>query len=622
MNSQSWIVDPAIEQGFVSNKGGGICYGYAHMVSQALLAEEINTFEDRIKLIKEINSANQLKLLVEDWKGENFQLELIKVENHDVASTKIEAYDELNITDKNNQVTKIRIEPPLNLDNKDDLRILLNSIPAFYNGIELYFQSHLDQYSDLFDPNERPNYQDYKVAQDLILPLKLKEQGGAIEMSNFSGQYQNSEDIERYLCGFINLIDETKGEFPLSIVLNSGNHLVTIGYDSKKKELILAESNDPSVRRFKLNEDMEMISSLATAFKENINSDIPIMFTSRIFIRGNDVSQLQDKINDWKKFTEGYALTCINPQSSKLLDEAGFSWLNIAVRDGQADIVQQLLNNKVNPNTKKNDSTPLYIAAMHGYSEITNALLKKGAHIDEECHGFTPLSAAACNGKIKTVEVLLSGGADVNKRSSNGSTAIDVAVNGGHDKVVKALLKAGADIDEVYCNTTLLQTAAMTGEVETVKLLISNGADINYSSNNYPPILYAAELGHAEVIKELVKAGADVPSAISEAELMGESDIAEKLAIFYLVNLNNDYAASKEMFNAPRQASTFFGAQNKTTWPAKEEKIKSLASKNMESILKVVSPQLKEEILDYASNLDVFKDFGKTPQPQNTKGVK
>lgn len=116
---------------------------------------------------------------------------------------------------------------------------------------------------------------------------------------------------------------------------------------------------------------------------------------------------------------------------------------------GDIDTVKQLLDNKVNPNSKDSDGeTALHYAALKGHSEVVNLLLKKGANPNiKDKDGGTPLMSAAWGGHAEVVNILLGKGANPNAkaRSSSGTvTALSQAKMRGNIDIVELLKKAGA----------------------------------------------------------------------------------------------------------------------------------------------------------------------------------
>ena len=101
----------------------------------------------------------------------------------------------------------------------------------------------------------------------------------------------------------------------------------------------------PSVQRFNRQAkdvSSNMVRSIERAFFK-MNSTIPIIFTSRIFVSGNNVEKLACAIEKWTQISEGYQLCKINDATANSADPTGSTWLYIASMHGQVKIELRLL---------------------------------------------------------------------------------------------------------------------------------------------------------------------------------------------------------------------------------------------------------------------------------------
>ena len=183
------------------------------------------------------------------------------------------------------------------------------------------------------------------------------------------------------------------------------------------------------------------------------------------------------------------------------------TWLLRAAADGQEVVVQRLLENGAELNSKDEYSrTPLSWAAQKGHEKVVQMLLDKRADINAQGEEYdNALQAASYGGHGQVVQMLLDKGADVNAQGGYYGNALQAASYGGHDQLVQMLLDKGAE----YGNA--LHAAALKGHGQVVQMLLDKGADVNAQGGYYDNALQAASYGgHGQVVQMLLHKGADV----------------------------------------------------------------------------------------------------------------
>ena len=197
----------------------------------------------------------------------------------------------------------------------------------------------------------------------------------------------------------------------------------------------------------------------------------------------------------------------------------GESWLNIAVRHQNKNLVEFLLGRgaKINKKTGSFQLSPLHIAAIGSSDQtckedICKILIAQGADINsQDKNGTTPLHWAATVGNTKIVELLISHNANVNALDFSHKTPLFEAARLHHVKIVNFLLSCGAEVNltDDEGQTPLLRGFQKSGGDEIIKALILHGADVNVQgSRQKSPLHLATAQNNLEIVKFLLEHGA------------------------------------------------------------------------------------------------------------------
>ena len=203
-------------------------------------------------------------------------------------------------------------------------------------------------------------------------------------------------------------------------------------------------------------------------------------------------------------------------------DEFGWDGLHTAVYYQHADLVDYLLDQNANPNSRENKQgsrcispdcklqliisgdSVLQRALTHGHAHIVQALVKHGA----DTSGVMPLALSAALGDLDSLREQLA------RKPSHArvSEAIRIAASRESADALQLLLDAGGDPDRGLWN------AAAFSRAKNLQLLLDNGADPNFtgfwgetalmSGFNRRPAQPDHELRDA--VLTLIEAGADV----------------------------------------------------------------------------------------------------------------
>jgi ankyrin repeat protein len=242
--------------------------------------------------------------------------------------------------------------------------------------------------------------------------------------------------------------------------------------------------------------------------------------------------------------------------------------------------------------------TPLLNASGNGHRELVELLIANGADVNTRYWNGTPLLAAAAAGHTDVVKLLIAKGADVNASDNRGRTPLSLAKHGKHAEVINILRQHGAkeslhnvmaagDIDQVKRlisegadvdakdgkGQTPLHLAVLAGRKDIVELLIANGADINVKSNTWDttPLIAALRSGHEDIAKMLIAKGADVNAralgdytalhwtACNRTRMTGATDIMK-----LLLAKDADIEARQEHDATPLACATYDGNTEST----------------------------------------------------------
>ncbi|UOD49349.1 ankyrin repeat domain-containing protein [Orrella daihaiensis] len=133
-------------------------------------------------------------------------------------------------------------------------------------------------------------------------------------------------------------------------------------------------------------------------------------------------------------------------------DSRGNPIIMQAVRDNAWDVFELVMNNRKTDLNIMNgyQETPLMYVSLVGNLDMAKQLVSKGAQINHL--GWTPLHYAAAKGQLPVVEFLLSKGALPNAPAPDGTSPIAMAAQAGAIDTVQALLAAGADPSAINTN--------------------------------------------------------------------------------------------------------------------------------------------------------------------------
>ena len=182
---------------------------------------------------------------------------------------------------------------------------------------------------------------------------------------------------------------------------------------------------------------------------------------------------------------------------ANLQNEDGNTALMTAAMKGDKNIVQLLLDNGADANLQnKDNNAALHWAASKGYKDIVELLLDKGANVNLYNTNDTPLLIAAFKGDEDIVKLLLDRGADLNLKGKTGFTVLDVAKDAKIQDLIKQ--KKQKELDDQFFK------AVEDNDKEAAEELLKQGADVNIQRNELTALMYVADNGNKDMVQLLL----------------------------------------------------------------------------------------------------------------------
>ncbi|WP_167554575.1 ankyrin repeat domain-containing protein [Legionella israelensis] len=437
------------------------------MAMQAILSEDLDTFNKRLELIHQINPIEMSDQIKELRKKRKEMFRKIK--------------EELGIkgaTWSNEQDKQIQRMLEEKLSKEEQIKL---SIPAFVDGVHSYQSSQLYELMD--SSGILTHTQQILDKASVVLSRELEKAGGIKNAGHFTGIYKE-EELGQYFKSFENLFSSSSINQPAVFILSSSSHAVTVAYHPKVRKWIFIDANHLPAAYFS---EVEEIAKAVMKAMGNISDKTALL--TQIFTTGSASEQLTEIVHHWQKTEEWTSIHKISSDKAKWSNAEHASWLNIAVTD--------------------NDS------------ETVEALLKQGAKVNQAAYkGYTPLHTAASMGNIEIVEKLLvEKEIAVNLTNHNGETPFFLALKSRNNEIVaEKLMEKGVDINKPDNNEiTPLMMIASQGRVDIAEKLIEKGADINYANiEGATPLFIAAQYGHLDMVKCLLKHSANASLSLKK----------------------------------------------------------------------------------------------------------
>lgn len=379
----------------------GMCYGLSCMGMQAIILNDLDVFNQRLRKVQEINQ------LIEEGKA----LEALPVD-----------------------------------------------VAAFFDGISLYYnpQKHADLFGD-----QTVKLQDWRLVAPMLSPDKLEAKGGLDQFGNFSGIY-SLLDLKKMLSAFTAAFAQDSSE-PIALQISSGKHNIALGFYPEKNEWCLVDANKLPPAIFSGKDlsklTIQLVESLNFSDPIDFNAKIA-MSVDLVSSKQNVVKRrtrflaLIDGDNAastlWKSIHE---VSETNPRlAAKGWDN--MTWLHMAVKSGDLVQVEKILQTEAGRAVINgaNVMAPLEIAVANQDAAMVSLLLQHGANPNLDLSmrkGVLPLLAlAVASDNVDIAKQLILYGVDVNAAGSTHLlTPLSFAAGSerGNLSMIQLLLAAGGD---------------------------------------------------------------------------------------------------------------------------------------------------------------------------------
>ena len=191
-------------------------------------------------------------------------------------------------------------------------------------------------------------------------------------------------------------------------------------------------------------------------------------------------------------------------------DADGIPALLVAVTNSDPDSCRRLLERGADPNHGVNGLRPLYVAADRGDPENAGMLIRFGADVDADWFGWRPLDLA---GTPEVIDLITEAGGTRSNRSR-----LHQAAAAGDSNQLRLLMEDGVPPDARLGHRYPVTSAAMEGQDEIVELLLGAGARPELGGP-MSPLYQSAFSGKFEEFDRLLAASSDINGDLTQARL-------------------------------------------------------------------------------------------------------
>lgn len=360
----------------------GVCFGVAQMAIQANLVGEHDRFLERLHIIASIPE--------EDFANE------------------IEA------------IRQQRIKGGY-------AKLIEEEIPAFLEGIMLYQRPHI--YTDLFTPEEKPQYQQAAILTAPLLSSQyIDDRGGLCAVDMKTGAYDQL-DLTMFFERILHAMRaDPPIQIPLSFSFGANRHRISFSYNPEKAEWYIDDANqmnrlmrpiDANTKIFTLANHFS--TEAMRAFSTPAHTQKMIMVST--LYTTNDQQEalklLQERLDKDPKFSRLYNITKLN--ANPYLNELDSTWLEVCAYERNVEQIAELLEKGAIIRSFNGVPAIVHAAIMQRNVEMQACILsylkahpERFVELSVAVVATNQLSDAVHSNSVEMVGLLLAYGADAN----------------------------------------------------------------------------------------------------------------------------------------------------------------------------------------------------------------
>ncbi len=247
----------------------------------------------------------------------------------------------------------------------------------------------------------------------------------------------------------------------------------------------------------------------------------------------------------------------ISDKNVNVLDSMGYSFLSLAIRAKNENLVKILLDKGANPNLQNDDflkSTPLMQCSNYNLVEVAKYLIEKGADVNIQDKQNDPvIHWTAYYGEYELTKLLLDNKAKTNLKSIHSDGVMHVALKEWQDSIVDLLMSYNVKLNNVSKEQYEIVQAVKANSLKNLKRTLKSNLVNSKDASGTPILITAASNGNLDIVKYLLQNGADINNmnpvghtALNRAVFFGNEEMAH-----FLIAQGADVAKTDDRFMLP-----------------------------------------------------------------------